>query len=224
MPAVQRGQVFKLSGGSWAYRYRDASGRRRQVGGFRSKSEAGAVLDEQLRRLRLGGLYREDVTLAVLADRYLAQHQGDPATIKKLRSDLRQATRVFEDVPIDRLVPADLAAWRAGLSEGARHGVFRSLKQVLRQAVAWRMLAENPADGIKNPKPKRPEVRPFASWEEVEGVAAELGPRFRAIRSSPSNASTRRVSSSSAGSPVASGGASRSASASWTLLTRSRRG
>lgn len=180
MPAVQRGQTVKLAD-SWAYRYRDAAGRRRQVGGFRSRSEARAVLDETLRRMRLGGLYREDVTLAELVDRYLAQHQADPATIKKLRSDLRQAVRAFGDVPLDRLVPAEIATWRASLSEGARHGVFRSLKQVLRQAVEWQMVERNPAAGIKNPKPKRPEISPFGSWEEVEAVAVELGPRFGPI-------------------------------------------
>jgi integrase len=180
MPAVQRGQVLKLSG-SWAYRYRDASGQRRQVGGFRTRSEARAVLDEQLRRIRLGGLYRETITLAALVDRYLAQHQADPATIRKLRSDLRQATSGFGDVPIELLVPADLATWRASLSKGARHGVFRSLKQVLTQAVAWQMIERNPADGIRNPKPKAPEIRPFASWEEVEAIATELGPRFGPI-------------------------------------------
>jgi integrase len=139
------------------------------------------VLDEQLRRMRLGGLYREDVTLAELVDRYLAQHQADPATIRKLKSDLRQAVRAFGDVPLDRLVPAEIATWRASLSEGARHGVFRSLKQVLRQAVEWQMLERNPAAGIKNPKPHRPEIRPFASWEEIEAVAVELGPRFGPI-------------------------------------------
>jgi hypothetical protein len=133
MPAVQRGQTVKLAD-SWAYRYRDAAGQRRQVGGFRSRSEARAVLDETLRRMRLGGLYREEVTLAELVDRYLAQHQADPATIRKLRSDLRQAVRAFGDVPLDRLVPAGIATWRASLSEGARHGVFRSLKQVLRSS------------------------------------------------------------------------------------------
>lgn len=111
MPAVQRGQTIKLAG-SWAYRYRDASGQRRQVGGFRTRSEARAVLDETLRRMRLGGLYREEVTLAELVDRYLAQHQADPATIRKLRSDLRQALRAFGDAPLDRLVPAEIATWR----------------------------------------------------------------------------------------------------------------
>jgi integrase len=84
-------------------------------------------------------------------------------------------------VPIDRLVPADIAVWRASLSEGARPGVFGTLKQVLRQAVEWQMLERNPADGIKNPRPKRPEISPFQSWEEIEAVAVELGPRFAAI-------------------------------------------
>jgi integrase len=131
--------------------------------------------------MRLGGLYRDEITLAELVERYLEQHQADPATIKKLRSDLRQAVAAFGDVRIDRLVPANLAAWRASLSPGARHGVFRSLKQVLRQAVAWRMLERNPADGIRNPKPKAPEIQPFASWEEIDAIAVELGPRFGPI-------------------------------------------
>jgi integrase len=181
MPSVQRGQVFKLSGGSWAFRYYDGGGRRRQVGGFKTRAEASAALDEQLRRIWLGGLYREEITLAELVDRYLAQHQADPATLRKLRSNLRQVVKAFGNVPIDRLVPADIAVWRAGLSEGARPGVFGTLKQVLRQAVEWQMLERNPAAGIKNPKTKRPEIRPFASWEEIEAVAAELAPRFAAI-------------------------------------------
>ena len=84
-------------------------------------------------------------------------------------------------MPLELLVPAELATWRASLSEGARHGVFRSLKQVLRQAVAWQMIERNPADGIRNPKPKAPEIRPFESWEEIEAIAVELGPRFGPI-------------------------------------------
>lgn len=66
MPTVQRGQVFRLAGGSWAYRYRDAAGTRRQSGGFKTRAEASAVLEEQLRRAKLGGLYRERITLAGL--------------------------------------------------------------------------------------------------------------------------------------------------------------
>jgi integrase len=43
------------------------------------------------------------------------------------------------------------------------------------------MLERNPADGIPNPKPKPPEIRPFAAWEEIDAVAVELGPRFGPI-------------------------------------------
>jgi hypothetical protein len=38
MPSVQRGQVYRLDGGSWAYRYRDEHKRRRQRGGFATRS------------------------------------------------------------------------------------------------------------------------------------------------------------------------------------------
>lgn len=40
----------------------------------------------------------------------------------------------------------------------------------------WKLIGENPAKAVPNPQPKRPEIRPFDSWEEIEGVAEELGP------------------------------------------------
>jgi integrase len=186
MPTLQRGEVKKLAS-SWAYRYYTGrtlpSGRpqRRQVAGFRTKREAAAALEVELTRVRLGGLYREELRLSELVERFLAQHEADEATIRKLRSQLRQATRAFGDVKLADLDPADIATWRAGLSKGSRHDVFRALRQVLGQAVRWRLLDENPARSVANPKPKRAEIRPFESWEEIEAVAAELDPRFAAI-------------------------------------------
>lgn len=38
-----------------------------------------------------------------------------------------------------------------------------------------------PARHIANPKPKAAEIQPFASWEEIEAIAAELNPRHQAI-------------------------------------------
>jgi hypothetical protein len=88
VPSVQRGQVFKLGGGSWAYRYRNEIGRHRQVGGFKTKGEASAGLDAALARARLRPLAaaRQDWTLAELVDRYLAQHQAAPATLVRLNA------------------------------------------------------------------------------------------------------------------------------------------
>ena len=46
MPSVQRGQVRKLAGGSWAYRYRDESGKRIPEG---HRFEATQALKQVLR-------------------------------------------------------------------------------------------------------------------------------------------------------------------------------
>ena len=59
--------------------------------------------------------------------------------------------------------------------------MFRALRQVLEQAARWGWIGENPARYIRNPKPKRTEFQPFASWDELGAIAAELDPRFAAI-------------------------------------------
>jgi hypothetical protein len=105
MPAIQRGQTYKLTSRDqetgrplWAYRFRDESGRRRQVGGFKSKTEAGDALASALDRARLGPLAgRRDLTVRELARFYLDQHEADPVTINRLRSQLRQAEARFGD-------------------------------------------------------------------------------------------------------------------------------
>jgi integrase len=183
MPSVQRGSVFKLAGGLWAYRIaRDENGERRQVGGFKTKGEARAACDRHVARiLDPFTVAHRDPTLTELVADYLEQHQADPVTIAKLRRQLKQATAVFGERKLSELHPRDLGAWRARLSEGSRHDLFRALRQVLEQAVRWHWLDENPAKMVKNPKPRRAEVVPFESWTEVEAVAAELDPRFAAI-------------------------------------------
>ena len=50
---------------------------------------------------------------------------------------------------------------------------------MLNRAVAWGLLDFNPAKrGVPNP-PRRPkEKRPFESWQQIEAVAARLGPVY----------------------------------------------
>jgi integrase len=181
MPSVQRGELKKLAGGSWAFRYRDATGKRVQRGGFRTKGEASNAVRDALEDVRLGVARRRDVTFAALADRFLAQHDVDEATLAKLRRELKQAKAVFGDRSIASLRPDELGAWRKTLSPGARHNVFRAARQVLEQAARWKWIDENPARHVKNPKPRAPEIHPFASWEEIEAIVEELDPRFAAI-------------------------------------------
>lgn len=177
MPSVQRGQVFKLPGGSWAIRYYQ-NGRRKQRGGFQTKSEAGLALASALRRSRLGpdALERQDWTVQELVDRYMAQHQAAPATLARLRSMLRKATDTFGDIAVRDLLPDEIGAWRMQIPEGHRHDATQALRQVLNAAVKWRVIPESPARHVRNPLPKREEIRPFETWADVEAVANELGP------------------------------------------------
>jgi integrase len=56
------------------------------------------------------------------------------------------------------------------------------LKQALRWAGQAGLIARHhPVLDVKNPQPKRAEIRAFESWEEVEALADEIDPRFRAL-------------------------------------------
>jgi integrase len=177
MPSVQRGQVYRLGGGSWAYRYRDEHKRRRQKGGFPTRSEALEALDDALRTARNPErARRRDWTVSELVTRYMAQHQASPATIARLRAMTNKATDAFGDVRLRELLPDEIGAWAKRLPEGHRHDAMVAFRQVLNAAVRWKLIDENPAKLVPNPLPRRAEIRPFESWEEIEAVAAELGP------------------------------------------------
>jgi hypothetical protein len=100
MPSKQRGSVFKLDGGLWAYRLaRDEHGRRSQVGGFRTKGEARDACDRHVDRI-LNPHRRESVTLAGLVDEYLGQHVAEQNTLATLSARLKYATDAFRDRPL----------------------------------------------------------------------------------------------------------------------------
>jgi integrase len=188
MPARQRGQTVKR-GGLWGARWYDETGRRRFQGGFTTRSDARAWVDrkvDEVEKLRRGDRPTPvDVpTVAAIVDRFLAAHEVDPATTEKLRVQLKHATRAFGDTRLDRLMTADLAAWRATLPARSRHHYFRSFRQVLEQAVAWELIDRNPSDRIPNRRVKLDEdreMRPFRSWQEVEAIAAELHPAYQQL-------------------------------------------
>jgi integrase len=60
-----------------------------------------------------------------------------------------------------------------GLSASTVHHHHAVLKQALRQAVKWRMLAVNPADGVDPPKPQRVIVK-WLSADEAAGLLTVL--------------------------------------------------
>ncbi len=124
---AQGGQVFRAPAGSWAIRFYDAAGQRRQRNGFHTRGEARAALNEELRRVRLGPLHRPQVTLKELAEAYLAQYDAAPSTVAWLTYNLRASLEVFGDRRIGDLAVHEIAAWRKALPEARRHPAHRVL-------------------------------------------------------------------------------------------------
>jgi hypothetical protein len=148
----QRGQVFMLKSTGrdgrplWAYRYRRGGrgSKRPQRGGFATEEEARAALERALDgRQQRGPLTA--ITFAELCERYLAQHDVDPVTLAKLRWLLARSVAAFGGRHVVDLRSEELAAWRMNVPEGHRFEATQALRQVLRRAVVWGIIDENPA-------------------------------------------------------------------------------
>jgi hypothetical protein len=184
---VQQGQVLELTTRGrdgerlWAYRLR-VGGRgseRIQRGGFMSERDAREALARELERIRRERRIPRSLTLSELVETYLAQHDVQPVTIKKLRWLLNKAIAVFGERRIGELTSQEIAAWRMTLAAGHRFEATQALRQVLHRAVAWGMIEGNPAKvGVDNPTPRRKEQHPFESWAELEALAEAIGPRY----------------------------------------------
>jgi hypothetical protein len=177
---AQLGQVVQLksktAGGEarWGYRCRvgERGSRRVQRGGFQSEQDAGEALERALERLRRANGTASTVTLALLVEEYLVQHDAQPETIAKLRWLLAKAVAEFGDRRLGELRSQEIAAWRMTIAPGHRFEATQALRQVLTRAVAWDV---NPAkQGVDNPQRRRTEKRPFESWAQLAAVASKL--------------------------------------------------
>ena len=154
---LQQGQVFRLKGGTdeascWAYRHR-VGGRdsRRVQGGFASERDASGPLERALERLRREQGCGSALTLAELVAEYLAQHDGEPETIEKLRWLLTKPVKAFGTRRLPQLRSQEIAAWRMTIPPGHRFEATQALRQVLARAVVWGMIDVNPARyGVDN--------------------------------------------------------------------------
>ena len=192
MPSVQRGSVVKLPSGTWGVRYYDENGARRRGGGFATRTAAGQWLDNRVKEvaaLRRGDLVSREhrpQTVDGLLDTFLERHGStvDPATKRKLQRQLKSARAAFGDRNPDSLNRLELEDWRATLSPGSQHDVFRAFRQALAWGAARSLTSRDASVGVRNPKRKRherKEIVPFETWQEIEAVAAELDPRYAAI-------------------------------------------
>ena len=188
MPAKQNGSVIQR-GSRWQARWFDADGNRRSKN-VRTKSEGKAFLRDAVERVEKQklGLVNADVpeTTDGLVDLYLEKwgRTVDPASLKVTTNRLKHLRRAFGDRNPVTLRTAEFDDWREELPAGSRHDIFRNTRSMFRWAVDRSLVERDPTKGVKNPtrpKHERKQINPFESWAEVEAVAAELDPRFRAI-------------------------------------------
>jgi integrase len=183
MPAIQRGQSYKLGKGRWGLRYYDRDGVRRRKSPFPSKSAALAhyrdVVEPQLRGEPPPA---PELTLAELVELYLERHAASvrPRTIATLRERLVHAIRAFGDVPLPELerMSGELASWSARLPERSRYGIVQALRQTLEAAVRWGYMQSNPA--VLAGRNRQPAPRPIRAYtrEELDAIAAELSAMY----------------------------------------------
>jgi hypothetical protein len=151
---VQQGQLLPLKspgaeGTIWAYRYRAGGHESNGCSGAASQTEQAAAqaLDRALERLRQERGRSRRRTLGELVEMYLGQHDTEPETLEKLYSWLlSNATRWFGDLPLSKLEPAEIAAWRMMIPRGLRFEAPQALRQTLARGVRWEMLNSNPAE------------------------------------------------------------------------------
>jgi integrase len=184
MPAVQRGQAYRLDAGRWGLRYYE-KGKRRRVSPFPSKSAAlDHFRDVILPQLRGEAPSHEHdpMTFRELVDVYLDRHAHvrSKSTIDTLRYRLRRPLDTYGDVPLRELegMGGDLADFRATLPEGFAHDVMRALRQTFAAAERYGLMRVNPAVAAgDNPAPKPRPVRAY-SLAELDALEAELGPDY----------------------------------------------
>ena len=198
MPAIQRGQAYRLGPNRWGLRYYDAAGKRRRKSPFPSKSAALAHFRDVVEpELRAEPAAMPDLTLGEFVPLYLERHSAvvRPRTVWTLRVRLshgrelkdgetcRCATCAFGDVPLRDLerMSGEIASWRAKLPERSRYGRVQALRQTLGAAVRWGYMTRNPAVlAGQNRQPAPRAVRAFTP-AELDAIAAELAPGFRPL-------------------------------------------
>jgi integrase len=201
MPAIQRGQAYKLGVGKWGLRYYDENGVRRRKSAFPSKSSALAHYRDFIEPRLLGEPEppepEPERTFGEFVPVYRDRHAATvrPRTVETLRKRLghrrkledgetcRCATCAFGDVPLRDLerMSGEIASWQAKLPKRSRYGTMQAFRQTLGAAVRWGYMACNPAKlAGRNPQPPPRPTRVYTQ-DELEAIAAELPARYRPL-------------------------------------------
>jgi integrase len=180
MPRRTTGSVYPTAAG-WGIRWPE-DGRRRHQAGFATKTEARRWFTANVAPRLDRGAPSPEISFDAFCELFLERHGATVSerTTKTLEERLQPARETFGDWTLAELegAAADVARWRAGLTETSRYRLTLALRQALGAAVRWRYMARNSAiEAGRNPEPRSEELLPFTP-AEVEALEAELGTTF----------------------------------------------
>lgn len=174
---------------AWWIDYRDQHGRRRRERISTDRRTAEAVLRKRLVSRQEGRFLdlekRERITFARLADLFM-KARGDVGE-RTRREDayrLTRLVRVFGERYLDqlRLEEAEryIAQRRADVSGDTVNQDVVLLKHLMRRAVDWRYLRENPLAKLRRVKPNPPRTR-YLEKGEIRDLLGACGEPFRTL-------------------------------------------
>ncbi len=156
------GHIVKTTAGSWRANWRDPSGRQRAKT-FPTKRDASRFLAD-IETSKNRGLYVDPAAGKVSVGDYLptwlAGRHDEITTAARDRSILRtHVVPRWGTVPLAKIDHSSVQAWVAELSATKSAATvrecYRLLSSVLRSAVRDRIIAHNPAEGVRLPKRRR---------------------------------------------------------------------
>jgi len=179
-----RGHIYRR-GQTWTYMIdvgHDSSGRRRQKskGGFRTKRDAQAALNEGLNALQRG-MYVETSKLTVgkfLRDSWLPAIRSSvrPTTYSSYTMHVRRyLVPALGHIPLQRLSAPQINGFYADLGVDGSLGtslkpatvrrIHATLHKALRDAVRWQLIPRNPASSADPPRAECPEMAVWTARE-----------------------------------------------------------
>jgi integrase len=178
---------IKRRGSSWQATYRGPNGRERSKT-FRLRVEAEGWVSDELSALRHGTWIDPTggkVTFQAYGEQWRSVQIHRPSTAAQVETNLRRHVYpTLGERPIGAIRPSEIQAWVRGLAEGLEPStvelVYRYAVAIFRAAVADRVIAQNPAFGIRLPKTEPKRIEPLGS-EVVEAIIDAVPDRYRAL-------------------------------------------
>lgn len=157
------------------------------------KKQAEARLVELLHQLNIGEFADPGkITFGELLDRWLLESSFRPRTKEWAQMVINKHLKpALGNVPLAKLTPLHIQSYfrqaqrkdgrEGSLSPDTLHGHFRLIRSALNQAVAWNLLAKNPAKGVRPPE-RKPSGGTALEPEELNKLlAAARGGRYEAL-------------------------------------------